>query len=227
MKNREKRIFERLMQADDKEKLFQAELKRLEKKLKDVKDQKAEVLAKAKEEGEHIKAEMLKEAHKEIKEKQLKFERQIEKEKNTLYNTVSELVAQILVKETKAAFKELANKDLENEIAEVFADKIDELPKNDIEIMKDSTEKSKELIIAGAFDFNKPTKDKIEKALKSTVPGSYNIVYKTDPSIICGIEIISNDTIIRWGLAKYIEAFNKGLQNAINKITPFSPEAKE
>lgn len=224
MDAREKAVQDRIKEAEKREKEALKEKEKLEAIQAEFENAKTDEMAKVHKQAEEEKLELLKQANQEIRDKQLKFEQQMTVEKKSLYDAVSHIVAETLVNQTKDAFKELANADLENQMAEIFAKKLPEIKKSDLDKIVKNIKNNKEIEIASSFNIDEKNKKSIEKTLTEITNTKPKITYKKDNKVICGIEIISDSIIVKWGFTKYIENFNKSLNEALSKIRALKEE---
>ncbi len=219
MDGRQKAVFAKLHEAEKREKKAEKLQEELTEAKQKVKNEAKQIILNAHKEADSDKSEMLKSTQNNMKDKQLKFEHQLEIEKKALHNTVRHLAGETLVKTARDAMKELATKDLEKEMFTVFADKIKTGNSTSFNNLVKAIKKGHKVVLTSANTPTSEEKKKISSALKEISGTTSEIVYKENKELICGIELLVDTAMLRWGFDKYLETFARSLNDALDNIT--------
>lgn len=219
MDNRQKAVFSKLREAEKREKEAEKVREELTEEKARVKSEAKQVLLDAHKEADSEKSKMVKMAQEDLRDKQLRFEHQLETEKKALYAAVRELAAETLVQTAKDAMTELATKDLEKDMFVIFAEKIKGIKSDSFDSLIQAMKKEHTVILTSANTPSDAEKTKIESALKEVSGVKPKVTYKENKELICGIELLADTTMVRWGFDKYIENFGRALNNALNTVT--------
>ncbi|MBN1783726.1 MAG: hypothetical protein JW812_02035 [Alphaproteobacteria bacterium] len=218
MDNRQKAVFAKLHEAEKREKAAEKVREELTEERNRVKSESKQVLLQAQKEADSEKSKMMKITQEDMRDKQLRFEHQLEVEKKALYGAVRQLAGETLVQTAKDAMSELATKDLEKDMFTIFAEKIKGIKSDTFDSLIQAIKKEHAVVLTSAHTPSDAEKAKIESALKEVSGVSPKMVYKENKELICGIEILADTTMVRWGFDKYIENFGRALTNALNAI---------
>ncbi|MHA1550001.1 MAG: F0F1 ATP synthase subunit B family protein [Alphaproteobacteria bacterium] len=219
MDNRQKAVFAKLHEAEKRELDAEKARKDFENEKQNVKDKARKVFLDAHKEAEEEKSAMVKDAHHDMQKKQSRFEKQLALEKKALYHAVRTLAGETLVQTARDALGELATKNLESDMISLFVQKISKNTSDDFAQIIDGIKAKKTLFLSSSRKLDSKDKKIIEEALKTLSGVKPTITYKENSDLICGIEILCDTVMIRWGFDKYIENFGRSLNNALNKIT--------
>ena len=219
MDKRQKAVFAKLREAEKRELDAEKARKNFENEKQNVKDESRKVFLDAHKKAEEEKSEMVKEAHHDMQKKQSRFEEQLDLEKKALYQSVRNLAGETLIKTARDALGELATKDLESDMVSLFVQKISKNTSKDFAQIIDGIKNKKTIFLSSSTKLDAKDKKVIEGALKDLSGVSPTITYKENSDLICGIEILCDTVMIRWGFDKYIENFGRSLNDALNKIT--------
>lgn len=221
MDEREKSIQEKLNVSEKAKEEAEKELKKYERMLEDLKKKETDIMRNAHKVAEVEKQSLHKELLAEIKGKRAQFESQIKAERKMLQNTVRKLVGKVLVGESKNAFKELADVNLEEKVAVKFAEKISDLKSAEKkQFIKSYEDNGKEIKVYSSFDINKDIEKQIAKSLESLMGAKpAKLSFKEDSSIICGVEARLGTFVVSFGFNDYVTKFENELDIALAEIT--------
>lgn len=219
MDRRQKAVFAKLHAAEKREQLAEEKREELEEESRQLKQKERLILIEAHEKAEAEKNEIIKNVHHEMREKQSRFEVQLENEKKALSSAVRHLVAETLVKTARDALSELSSQDLEKNMITIFVEKIQSNQSVAVQEMQDAIKANGKVIFISAHSLSSDDKTTLEAGLNKKFSGINTIVYQENPDLVCGIEMMSGTILIRWGLDKYIENFGRALNDALDSVS--------
>lgn len=220
MDKREKAIQSRLKEAEEARIEAEKEKKQLLKKIAEVENAKSDVIAEAHKKSEKEQALLIKYLNSEINAKKSAFDKQLVEEREALRMSISDIAGDVIVNTVSAALKDLANEDVQTVILENFIDKISKGKIEKSELISEFYDKSKHIVVATSFKIGSKEEAKIKVALSQLIGKKIsNVEFKIDLSILCGIEVICDSLLIRFGMDTYISALKTNLDNAIANLT--------
>ncbi|MBN2675967.1 MAG: hypothetical protein JXR30_01805 [Alphaproteobacteria bacterium] len=219
MDARQKAVFAKLREAEKREEDAELSRKNFEDEKQRVKDESRKVIREAHEQADSEKDEMVKEAHQDMIRKQSKFDEQINLEKKSLYQAVRNLAGDTLVKTARDAMQELATKELEVEMISLFVQKLESTKSADLDYIVKGIQAGQSVYVSTSQEADSKAQKLIEDVLKKQAGTKPNLIFKVNPDLICGVEVLCDTVMIRWGFDKYIENFGRSLNDALNKIT--------
>ncbi len=219
MDARQKKVFEKLHKAEERERAAEAEKYSLEEEKSRVKSEEAGIYHEARKEAAEKKSEMIKKAQQEMRDKRVQFESQLEKEKEALYNAVRGLVGKTLVETARDAFNELAAIDIEKKMFSIFLTKIKTLNSDSFASLLYAMKKGHKIIVTASKMPSDSEKAELEKVLEELIGKKPEMKYVENKDMACGVELLVDTILLRWGLDKYIENFGRSLSDALNGMT--------
>ncbi|GMO63192.1 MAG: hypothetical protein Ta2D_09970 [Rickettsiales bacterium] len=172
------------------------------KKLQDIENEKDKMLEEIRVEVDTFRLKEDTKIREETAKKSAQLDDFIEKEKENFLKTFNDNFGELFFQYADAIFKKLANTNLQQELLNVFIEKINEL----------SAEKVKELdnedikIISCQPLIDAPL---IEKTLKNKGFNFKNIEYEVDDSLILGFELKIGGYLLSWSAREIIREINK------------------
>ncbi|WHF52906.1 hypothetical protein QGN23_06395 [Chryseobacterium gotjawalense] len=224
---REKKISEELKDADAQKTEAQKEQDDFKKKNEDFENQKKDLLAKAVEDANAKKQQLIAAAKTEANDLSSSMEKvfkeqQHQNEKDLAQNTHEQVFAIV-----RKALTEIASVRLEVQSVDAFIKHLsmakDEEKQHFREALKTDT---KAILVKSAFDLPEKEKADIANAVNELLSIKTELQFKTAPELISGIELSANGYKMSWSLSEYLTELQKHISSeAKEKSTP-PPEKK-
>ncbi len=116
---------------------------------------------------------------------------------------------------TRQALKDLANKDLEQQIVDVFIRRIERLSGDEQRLIAESVNGSGKILITSAFQIPDEGQARIFKTIKEHINGECNIDYQVAADVISGIELRTVGHKIAWSLESYLASLETNVLDAM------------
>lgn len=237
MARREKTIGDRLSSASQQKEEAQQEVKHYEEMQQKFTDQKTELLAQAKSEVEQTRQGLLKEMQESVATERSQWQTSLQRQKDTFLREVGDRTMQQLQATVRRVLTDLAESELETQIARVFLQKLRALTEIEraelVMTLTASTKNSIPLTLVSTFtlptDICAAIASVLQDYFKAVGSGkielSYEIAGKIEPSyeiessLICGIELRGTGYKLAWSIDAYLDSITENL------VTVFAEEA--
>ncbi len=232
MKERKQNIQDSLNEADQKKEEAEDTLKEYQGKKEELADEKEKIISEARDKAKEEEKKLIKEARDDVKQMRSEWKAALEKEKENFIRETKEKVGAQVFSISRKVLSDLANEDMEKNVAAKFIDRIEKMNEEEIgkfnEFIKD---KENELIINSSAELSDDKRKRIEKILKEKLNSSPALNFQTDSKMICGIELKVDGHRIAWSLDSYLqnlqEFFEKKLKDHLRQEKKKEKKEKE
>lgn len=216
---RESEIKKQLIEAEQKEKKADKELKKQRKIREKLELEWENDLARIKQEIQEKRAKMMEEARESVEQSQQEWESAISIQRDAFLKELRKLSCKQILLISKKVLSELANARLEDQLIESFIDQIKSLDEHKKQEFR--WEKSKELAgqngnrveINSAFPLSEEAKKILTTTVKELIHKDILPIFSISEDLICGIELRSEDKKIGWNMENYLDMLERGLQD--------------
>jgi F-type H+-transporting ATPase subunit b len=207
---REKRVAAELADADAKKTEAQQERDEFRHKNRELDEQRAALLSKAKDEASAERRRLLDEARGAAAALGAKRMETLRAEADNLSQAVSRRTQQEVFAIARKALMDLATTGLEERIGEVFTRRLREMDRGAkaefAEVLKRATEPA---LVRSAFDLPEAQRATIRNAINETFAADVPIRFETAPDLISGIELTALGQKMAWSIADYLASLEE------------------
>lgn len=210
---REKHISSQLANAITKEAEAQQEQNIFQRKNEEFNDQKAELLRNAVKEVEETRNNLLDKAKTDVDTLTLNMRKSLEKEEANLKEEVIHRTKKTVFVIATKVLQDLANVNLEQHMCALFLKNLQDLKIEDKYALTDSL--SNNLIVNSAFSLSSSQHEQIKAVIEQISGFEINLKFKIKPELVSGLELLINGHKIAWSLSDYLT----GLEASIAEST--------
>ncbi|NIM50496.1 MAG: F0F1 ATP synthase subunit B [Armatimonadetes bacterium] len=216
MDQREKRIADRLREAEDREKEAEEEAQSHRQAREELEQKRGETLEQAKQETEQKRRELIDSARKEVDEMQFRWRESLRQQHDSFLGEMRDQAARQVCAITRRVLRDLADERLESRIVGVFLDRLREMDDDAREQIGDVAGSSSDsLTVVSSFQLPDEARGKVTEALKECFSGSLHPSFTTSDKLICGIELHAGGRKIAWSVNEYLDALSDSLSQAL------------
>ena len=176
-------------------------------KNEDFNKERAAKLNEAYEEVDSEKQRMFEEVRKESTALRTKYEDSLKEEEKELKDKIKRKTKNAVFAIAGKTLSDLANTNLEEQVINVFIEKITNLDKVEIAKFKESLNNNKKPItIKSAFEFSESSKQELGKAIESITERKNDFEYRLEPELVSGIEIETSSFQMSWNIESYLDS---------------------
>ncbi len=219
MSAREGRIAAQLMEAQQKKREAEQEEASLRQKIREIEDQRQEMLTEAGRQAEAHKQELFSRARQEVGQIRQKWAASLEREKETFLKNLKQRLAQEVVTISRRALQEMADLELEQRLTEVFMERLRLLSPEEQAAIRDSIKESGgELVATTAFELSWDIRQRIAAQIQEQFGGNLTLRFATSGELLAGIELLTSSRKLAWSLGSFLDSLEEDLSQAFQEL---------
>jgi F-type H+-transporting ATPase subunit b len=217
MQEREHRIVSRLKEADDKLAEAEQEAQAYRQKNEALEERREAILRQANAEADALRKDMLHQAREEIHQVKTHWHQAIQQEKESFLRELRLRTSEQACQVIRQALADLANVDLERQIAQVFLQRLKELKgESRAEIASVFPGSFSNITIRSAFDIPEDLQEQILSVVNHHFAERAGVSYEVSPDVLCGVEMRVPGHKIGWSLGSYLLSMEETLMATLD-----------
>lgn len=218
MDEREAKIAARLDEAARERAEAEREVSQYRGKNQDLEDRREALLARAKEECEASRRRLVEEARRDVERMRGQWVESLRQEQRRLLEEFRERIGQQVFSAVRRALKDLANVELQEQIVNVFLDRVQRLESVERQRMTEAVhEKNRAAEFRSALPLSAQSRERVAHHLRDHLDGGLEVRFAVEPTLGCGVELYVDSHRLVWNLESYLETlegdFFKGLED--------------
>jgi F-type H+-transporting ATPase subunit b len=209
---REGKIASQIKDAEEKEKTAKKEQAEFSKKNDTFDKQKKGLMDKAVTETNEEREKLLETARNDAAELRSKLEKALNEMQENLNRDLEQKTQHEVFEIARKTLADLASVSLEEQSANIFIKRINELKKEEKKQFIDAFKSgSSPVLVQSAFDLPEKQQTEITSAVNEIIGIETHFKFKTTPQIISGIELSSNGYKLAWSISEYLNSLQKSI----------------
>ncbi len=215
---REGKIASQIKDAEAKEKTAKKEQAEFSRKNETFDKQKKGLMDKAVAETNEERQKLLEVARNDATELRTKLEKSLKEMQENLNRDLAEKTQHEVFEIARKTLTDLASVSLEEQSANIFIKRINELKKEEKKQFTDAFKPgSNPVLVQSAFELPKKQQTDIKNAVNEILGPETSFQFKTTPGIISGIELTSNGYKMAWSISEYLNSLQKSISQTSNE----------
>lgn len=216
MDDREQRIAARLEEAGQKKREAEQEAETYRQQRREFDEQTEGMLAEARRTADDRREELLREARQAVQRTKQEWYSGLKRQQQSLLREIRTETGGKAVQIAHHALRELADKELEDEIVRTFLGQIDRLEPQKRQALAEAMSKADgQVIVRTAFDVSDQSRRRIQDVLRDKLGADSAVGFKTAEELICGIELKAGGRKIGWSFQDFLESLEFDFERAI------------
>lgn len=196
-------------------------------KNRDFEQQRKALLHEVKEEVSSIREGMMREMKDEIEESRSNLLKSLSNEQTHLNDEIIHRTAKEVFGIARQTLQELASKNLEEHIIEVFIERLSKQGAHgDEQMVTALKESSRNLTVTSAFKIPMAMRLKLKNTVEKLISNEVKIDFLVSPEQIGGIELTAHDHKISWSIADYLSSLEATVSEILNRNDLITGEKK-
>jgi F-type H+-transporting ATPase subunit b len=224
---REERIAARLADADARKAEALAERTDFARKNQELDQQRAALLAGAKDEAEAERTRLVEEARKAADALSRKRQEAMKADALALGKALRLRVQKEVFGIARRALRDLSTTSLEERLCDVFTRRLREMDPAERDALGAALEEASEpALLQSAFELPDEQRTAIRNALDETFATEVRVRFETAPDLVSGIALTTNGRKLSWSISGYLGSLEEGVSELVNgpaKPAPGSP----
>jgi F-type H+-transporting ATPase subunit b len=218
MDSRASEISERLNNAQERENEAEQELESYRRKNEELDQKREELLHQAREEAEERKKELLKDARDEVEEKRSGWQEVLQREKVRFLDNLRSRIGDQVIALSRQTLRDLADARLEEQVLQVFLQRIENLDAGMREELASSMTSSREdVVVTSAFEVTPEWRDRIVQSLPDAIVDGRSVHFASDSDLLCGIQLKAGGHKVDWSLKGYLDDLEREFADMLDE----------
>jgi F-type H+-transporting ATPase subunit b len=220
MDKREQKIAARFQEAEEKRSEAEQQEERYREQRRELEEKRDEQLAKVQKQVEARRKELLEEAHKEVRQKKRDWQKALQREQDAFVRELRQQVGREAVEVARRALQDLADVEVEQQIADRFVTRIQELePAERAEISESIRQSDQGIVIRSTFELPEKMQQRIADAVQVEVLDGHGLDahFETTSDLISGIEMQVNGYQLAWTITDYLAGLEAQIRQTIEQ----------
>lgn len=223
MARREQRIAQRLQAADRKREEAEEEARAYRKQQEDFDQRREAMLSEARSEAEAERKALQQAAREEVGNRKQEWLKQIENQRAEFLRDIRQRTTEHFYELARRALDELADKQLEEQIAQIFTGKLEALDEDTRRKLAEGGRKSGNVItVLSRFEMPAKEKHRITKTIHDRILEGAEVAYEQSPGISCGLELKAGGQTVSWSFDSYFDSLESRIEKELGGLSPSS-----
>ena len=221
LKAREEAVNRSLHEAEAARETAEVEAEAHRDALRALEDTRLARLAAVTEEAEALRAELTETARGELAERRATWQAQLEHEKAAFLDRLRRRAGEAFVTLARRALADMADEDLVDRIARVFAQRLSELPPEEQEHLKSAAGHEAKPVVLASFPLSPATRALVAAAVGRVVERDVAIDFREEPDLECGVVLAIGSRHVGWTLGEHLDAFEGDMASLLEtRVAP-------
>ena len=218
MEQREQKINSRLQEAEQKIQTAQQEAQSYRQKQQEIEEERATIFSQTKADADNQRKILLQKAREEVDVTAVKWQEALRREQESFLRELKAGATQQINATLRRALADLANSNLEQQIIEIFLQRLQNLDANEREEITSSAHTNHhpgQILVHSAFEIPGVSRQRITEVVREQFGNNINLRFETVPDLICGIELTTLGSKVSWSLENYLTTLEASLSSVL------------
>lgn len=225
LKAREDEVSRSLREAESAKETARTEAEAHRHALRELEDSRSARLAAVEEEAARLHAEMTKKARGELAKRRAAWQAQLEDEKSAFLDRLRRRAGEAFVTLARRALADMADEDLVDRIARVFARRLSALDPEEQKHLKSAARREEAPLILSSFPLSPEAQALIAEAVRHAVERHVDIEFRDEPGLECGVVLAIGSRHVGWTLGEHLDALEDDVARLLDARTDPGEEA--
>ena len=225
LKAREDEVSRSLREAESAKETARTEAEAHRHALRELEDSRSARLAAVEEEAARLHAEMTKKARGELAKRRAAWQAQLEDEKAAFLDRLRRRAGEAFVTLARRALADMADEDLVDRIARVFARRLSALDPEEQKHLKSAARREEAPLILSSFPLSPEAQALIAEAVRHAVERHVDIDFRDEAGLECGVVLAIGSRHVGWTLGEHLDALEDDVARLLDARTDPGEEA--
>ena len=223
MARREQRIAQRLHDADRKREEAEGEARVYREKQEEFDGRRERMLAEARHNAEQERKALRQAAREEVGQRKREWLTQVENQRAEFLRDIRQRSTEHFYALARRALGELADAQLEEQIAQVFTGKLATLDEDTRKKIAAEGRKAANLVtVRSRFEMSPKERRQITKAIHDQILHGAEVAYEQSSEVSFGLELKAGGQTVSWNLDSYFDSFESQIEKELGALLPSS-----
>ena len=206
LKAREDEVSRSLREAESARETARSEAEAHRHALRELENARSARLAAVEKEAASLRAEMTEKARGELAKRRAAWQAQLEDEKSAFLDRLRRRAGEAFLTLARRALADMADEDLVNRIAHVFARRLAALDPEERTHLKSAARRDEAPLILSSFPLSPEARALIGEAVGRAVERHVDIDFREEPGLECGVVLAIGSRHVGWTLGEHLDA---------------------
>jgi F-type H+-transporting ATPase subunit b len=207
LKEREEEVNRSLREAESASRTAETEAEAHRYALKVFENERHAHLKVVEEEAAALQVEMTRKAHGELAQRRAGWQAQLEKEKAAFLDRLRRRAGEAFITLARRALAEMADEDLVDRIAKVFARRLSALDLDEKKHLRSAAGREETLSIRSSFPLSPAARTLVADAVGGVLEREVSVDFREEPDLECGVVLAIGSRHVGWTLGEHLDAF--------------------
>lgn len=223
MARREQRIAHRLNEANQKCEEAEGEARAYRKMQEDFDEQREGMFTEVRDQAESERKALQLAAREEVGQRKREWLKQVEDQRAEFLRDIRQRSTEHFYVLARRALGDLADAELEEQIAQVFTGKLETLDKDTRRKIAAEARKAANVVtIRSRFEMPPKEKNRITEAIHDQILDEAEVAYEQSPEHSCGLELKAGGQTVSWSLESYFDSLESQIEKELGALSPSS-----
>lgn len=210
MARREQLIQDRLASAEQREEAAAEEAAHFRGERETLALEKEQLLTAARQEADEIRRKLKEEARAEVDRMRQRWLQELESEEGEILADIANRVSRQVVQASRRVLAELADSELDAQMARVFLSKLDGIDREERENLA-AAAAGNEARVVTSFDLPENLRSEIEERVARLLGADIRIRFETTRELVCGLELNVGPHKVAWNIADFLGGLEQNM----------------
>jgi F-type H+-transporting ATPase subunit b len=220
MERREAAIQARVQDAEAKAREAAGEADAYREKQADLDRRRDAVLAEAENQALQLRRKLEEDARQDVATRRSDWLTQLQDQQGTLLGDMRRRAAEFVCGLGRRALSDLADAQLEDQIATRLTDRLAALDRETKRKIIDACSEDRQgIVVRSAFELSSTRRGRLTRAIHEALGQAVEVEYRTSPDIACGLELKAGSHSVSWSLDGYLDDLEHRLSESLGELT--------
>lgn len=216
MSRREKRIEERLADAQNSRQEAEAEADKLREMQEELERDKKALMDAARAQVAELRDKLEQELREDIDEKRLAWHKRLDEERVEFSESFHKIASRHVIGTVRAILSDFASADLAAQIAEEFVARLDTLSEDNLQRLKAAAARPDgDAVIESGVELPPAARSKITRALHEKLNAAKEVDYRTSGDLVLGIRLNLGEQTVEWSARRHLDTLEEVVEEAL------------
>lgn len=220
MEERQQRIAEQMEEAREREQQAEEEAREHRQKRQELEERRDELIRQAREIADQRRQELIDQAREEVEAIEQRWHESLRDERDAFIRQLRRRMGEELCTVARRALHDLANRELQEQMVDVFVQHINEIDQEGRQDLRDALGGAERgAVVTAAFDLSSDQQRRLTAAMHELLGRDAAVSFRQNEDLLCGIELNVGGVKVAWSLDSYLNALEESVVEALERET--------
>ncbi|MFO8080594.1 MAG: F0F1 ATP synthase subunit delta [Armatimonadota bacterium] len=220
MQDRQQRIAAEMEEAREREQEAKEEARDHREKRQELEEQREERMREAERAADQRREELISEAREEVEAIERRWHENLREERDAFIRQLRQRLGHELCSVARRALADLANRELQEQVVDVFIGRLDDLGEDRREELKDAFADADEApVITSAFSLSESHQQSLVSVVHELLGEDAEVSFREDEELLCGIALNIGGVKVAWSLDTYLDSLEETMTEELERET--------